>query len=367
MDDLYRRHLLKLGLGLLFSPLTAQAASLLKNLVPASGFDSGSIKGFVLGRVNNKDTDYFSSLATTNARFGRIFFSFTKCRGCDRYGFSYETREQVKNVLELARIYNIRLVMVGEFPGTELPDFWKNKSLHASFIENWQLFAKTFGHDPNIVGLDLMNEPNPPWPSGNLAEAQAYWNSLAGRTIEAIRGVGIHIPIIYESVAGGSSFGFRGLTPLKDNNVVYSIHHYSPHDITHQRVNNSWMRTIPYPAGKEWGLGRWDAELGVTAWDRQRMELDLRDVISFQRKYRVPIYVGEFSCVRWAPHGSRERYLADSLYIFNKYGWSWTYHEYRGWPGWDAEIVSDDPEVTVRSANSPAMNLLQQNLESLAS
>ena len=359
MSNISRRDLLKFGLGVAISPLLSNAGEANRT---ARSFSSGGMRGFVIGTVKNRDAAYFDALAATGAKVGRIFFTFNKCRDCDKYGLAYEVQEALKRIFDLARGRGIQLVVVGEFPGTDRPEFWGNAALRESFVENWQLFARTFGNDSIVAGLDLLNEPNPPWPSGKLADAHALWRPLAEQAITAIRGEQVQLPIIYEGVAGGSSFGLRGLEPLKDSQVVYSIHYYTPHDITHQHVNSAWSRTIPYPAGTEWGLGKWDPEIGVTAWNRRRMELDLRDTISFQHRYQVPIYVGEFSCVRWAPNNSRDRYIGDCLSIFKQFGWSWTYHEFRGWPGWDAEIVSEDRAATARSIDAPVMNLLLAEL-----
>lgn len=333
-----------------------------RDLVQASDFAAGGMKGFVLGTVRNRDAAYFDALASTGARFGRIFFPFVKCRDCDRYGQPQEYLSLLKQILELARSRGIRLVLVGEFPGSELPDFWNNAQLRASFVDNWRSLAKQLGNDPVIAGLDLLNEPNPPWVNGKLEAAQQLWRSLAEPAISAIRQENIALPIVFEGVAGGSSLGLRAMVPLQDAQVVYSIHFYTPHDITHQGVNPSWPRKIPYPAGAEWELGKWDAEIGVGPWNRQRLEIDLRDALAFQQKHRVPIYVGEFSCVRWAPGASRENYIADCLAIFKKHGWSWSYHEFRGWPGWDAEIASADRNASRRAIDAPVMQLLTREL-----
>lgn len=359
MSDLTRRDLLKFGLGVGTS-MSAMSAG--NDDAGADSVFSGQLGGFVIGKVQQQDATYFDALANTGARLGRIFLPFSKCRDCDKYGLAYEVRESLKHIIDLAGARGLQLVVVGEFPGSDRPDFWSNPALRESFVEKWQLFARAFGNNPAIAGLDLLNEPNPPWPGGNLADAHALWRPLAEQAIHAIRGENVQLPVIYEGVAGGASLGLRGLEPLQDSQVLYSIHCYTPHEITHQHVNSAWTRTIPYPAGPEWGLGKWDAEIGVTAWNRRRMELDLRDTISFQRRYQVPIYVGEFSCVRWAPNRSRERYIADCLATFKRFGWSWTYHEFRGWPGWDAEIDSEDRAFTTRSIDAPAMSLLRSAL-----
>jgi hypothetical protein len=269
-------------------------------------------------------------------------------------------------VLGFARAQHIKLVVVADFAGVDKPEFWTDDALRRSFVETWRSLAKTLGNDAAIGGLDLLNEPNPQSATGGLKDRQAIWRTLAEQAIAAIRAQHITLPIVFEPVGGGQALGFKDMEPLADSQIVYSFHYYVPHEITHQHVNATWPRTIPYPAGPEWGLGSWDPELGVTAIDKRRLELEMREAIAFQQRYHVPIYVGEFSCVRWAPQGSAVRFVADALEIFNKYGWSWSYHEFRAWPGWDAEIASEDPTATLRSGDAPMMKLLRANLVNVA-
>jgi hypothetical protein len=54
--------------------------------------------------------------------------------------------------------------------------------------------------------------------------------------------------------------------------------------------------------------------------------------------------------------------VRDCLLLFAQFGWAWCYHEFRGWPGWDAEVASNDPLVTQRSAAAPIMQLLRQKM-----
>lgn len=346
----------------MFLPLVSRAVATKEGISTANDFRDGKMKGFVIGSVPRDDIAYYQALAATRANLGRIFFPFQKCRNCDRFGRSPNHVASLQRVLDWLRGRGIRLVVVGDFAGVDQPGFWGDKALRDSFVDNWRWFARTFGNDPAIAGLDLLNEPNPPSRSGDLAEATSSWRPLAGLAIEAIRQEGVSLPVVLEGVFGGSAHGLRDLLPFEDPQVVYSVHHYSPHEITHQHVHANWTRTIPYPAGVEWRLGGWDPELGVTAYDRRRLEDDLRHAIAFQKRYKVPIYVGEFSCVRWAPGRSRERYINDCLNIYRKYGWSWTFHEFRGWPGWDAEIESEVRDFTVRSVDAPVMNLLRNEI-----
>jgi len=116
-----------------------------------------------------------------------------------------------------------------------------------------------------LAGLDLMNEPNPPRSTGKLAEAHALWRPLAEAAIVGIRAAGVSLPIIYEGVGGGQAIGLRDFEPFRDRQVVYSIHLYTPHDITHQKVGPAWPRTIPYPAEPEWQLK--DSVLEAGGWN----------------------------------------------------------------------------------------------------
>jgi hypothetical protein len=70
-------------------------------------------------------------------------------------------------------------------------------------------------------------------------------------------------------------------------------------------------------------------------YDKEALRQVLAPVREFQRAYNVHIYAGEFSAIRWAPGAAR--YLADCIDLFEEYGWDWSYHAYREWPGWSVE------------------------------
>jgi hypothetical protein len=66
----------------------------------------------------------------------------------------------------------------------------------------------------------------------------------------------------------------------------------------------------------------------------------------------VPIYIGEFSCVRWAPSNSAYNYIRDCIEIFEEYNWDYDYHSFRTWNGWSVEHSSgyyDDVFPTVKT------------------
>ena len=335
--------------------LIATAAT---ELAATASFRAGGRTGFVLGGVEREPL-YIDAMAALGANTARIFFPFRRCNGCSDFGRSPDDVAALHRLLARAGECGMKLVVVGSFAGIEQPAFWADDALRSSFVDNWSWFAATFGQHPALGGLDLMNEPNPPWPSGDIAQAQAAWNPLAAIAAAAIRRQAPSVPIVFEPVAGGNAIGLAKMAPLAQPGVVYSIHFYTPHDITHQRVSAAWPARIPYPADASYRLGAWEPRLGITRIDKARLAHELEAARAFQLRHDVPVYVGEFSCVRWAPPGSALQWVSDALALFKLYGWSWTYHEFRGWPGWDAEIDSTDPDATRRSTSAPVMAALR--------
>jgi hypothetical protein len=107
-----------------------------------------------------------------------------------------------------------------------------------------------------------------------------------------------------------------------------------------------------------------------SGWDKSRLSQAMDDARRFAAKRQVPIFVGEFSCVRWAPAGSCPRYLADAVSLFEAEGWGWAYHCWRCYQGWDPEVHQDVPQAQreghlpqYRRADSPTVQLLKKAME----
>ncbi len=329
----------------------------------ASAFADSGCRGFALGRVTERDRDaaYFELVSRTGANIGRISVPF-EISTSGRFRIPPRSLAALDRVLLFASEQRLWLVIACELQPADEKEFWGSPTLQASYAVCIGLLASHLKSRGAVAALDLLNEPNPMARSGGLREASEVWWRLAQRLVEQIRVAGLTGPIVVQGVAGGSALGLRHFEPITDANTVYSVHFYTPHDITHQFVSDRWNRAIPYPAGVEWGLGTWDPELGVTPIDRARLVQELRHAIRFQQRHRVPMLVGEFSCVRWAPDGSSTRYVIDCLEIFSSLGWSWIYHEFRGWPGWDAEMGPERRTSSFRSASAPTYRALLDSL-----
>jgi hypothetical protein len=93
-------------------------------------------------------------------------------------------------------------------------------------------------------------------------------------------------------------------------------------------------------------------------YDADVLRAILKPVREFQLAYNAHIYVGEFSAIRWAPGASQ--YLSDAINIFESYGWDWTYHAFREWPGWSVEHADQpvDKGVHIPAATTARKEVL---------
>jgi aryl-phospho-beta-D-glucosidase BglC (GH1 family) len=203
---------------------------------------------------------------------------------------------------------------------SSVAEYWSNPNLQASLQANWVATAAKYNGNPTVAGYDLINEPSAPG-------GESQWQTFALQLISAIRNVDASHVIIFEPSPGGVPEAFAGLTPLDVANLVYSVHWYEPYGFTNQGLQTQVAVSYPSAAG---------SALGVV--DESTLSSKLAPVRQFATNSGAPVYVGEFSAVRWAPGTSSYNYVRDSIALFEVAGWSWNYHEWRGYPGWDAEL-----------------------------
>jgi hypothetical protein len=194
-------------------------------------------------------------------------------------------------------------------------------------LETWKTIAQRYVGNPAVAGYDLANEPDEAsWRPGAL-----LWNELADTLCRVIRSVDKTTPIVIEPVQADVQ-KFAQLQPVGWNrgwdlsNIVYSFHFYTPSTLTAQGVTGNASIGAVYPGTID-GL----------AYDSTRLRKAMQPAVDFQKRYQVPIYVGEFSCIRWAPEHSALHWLTDVTNILESQGWDWSYHAYREYQGWSVE------------------------------
>ena len=199
------------------------------------------------------------------------------------------------------------------------------------FIKHWQQIATQFNGHEGVLGYDLVNEPH-----------IRRYRKLAPLMIEVgkeIRKIDQTTRIIF-STRYGHIDSIRGYENYIDEikalkRIWITVHLYWPMSVTHQGIPNSSCN-IRWPIG---------GKLYPTAKvNKAKMRSQLERVREFQRKHRVRIYVGEFSCARWSGYPTSNNpynWLKDALEIFERYNWRYTYHAFHEAGIWDLEFGND--------------------------
>ncbi|HEX8235308.1 MAG TPA: cellulase family glycosylhydrolase [Abditibacteriaceae bacterium] len=198
---------------------------------------------------------------------------------------------------------------------------FQEKKWQDKFLGVWDKIARRYRGNETVWGYDLVNEPV----EGTVPDDLMNWRALVEQTARRVRAIDAQHAIVVEPAPWGSPSSIEDFEPLPVSNVVYSVHMYEPHQFTHQGVYSDPVG-VNYPG-----------TINGRQWDKEQLRRVLQPVIEFQRDYGVPIYIGEFSAIRWAPDDSAYRYLKDAIDIFEENNWSWAYHAFREWNGWSVE------------------------------
>jgi aryl-phospho-beta-D-glucosidase BglC (GH1 family) len=220
--------------------------------------------------------------------------------------------------VKIAAANDIKVVVdLHEAPieGVEGSAMWHSPDLAKNFCRAWADIARRLlPYRSTIWGYDLYNEP---LDRAQLPRAPKEWAPLAEQIIRTIRSIDRETWIVFESGPGYTFNGLADLKPLSDRRVVYSGHVYDPFAFVNQGTSGT-KQVIYYR-------------------DKSLLERALEIPIRFQDKHHVPIFVGEFSVVRWAPHDDAVRWLKDAIDIFEQHHWSWAYHIFRDYTAWSLE------------------------------
>ena len=257
---------------------------------------------------------------------------------------------------KLARKAGIKLILDCHFPppvGGKLLNhaseaFWKNPESTTAMCRLWKAIAeRMLPYKDTIWGYDLFNEPLD-W--GQIPYEPREWRAMAIKIIKTIRSIDKDTWIIYEPGPGGLLRGFEKLVPLPDKRVIYSPHFYFPYEFCAQGVTAIEGTDLPKIMAQI--NVRYPSTIKGVLWNKQQLERTLASVDEFQKKWNVPIYVGEFSIIRWAPKRDAVRWLEDVLDLFETRGWSWSYHAFRENSCWSLE---HDEKYRLKGAPAPPM------------
>jgi hypothetical protein len=230
-------------------------------------------------------------------------------------------------------------IVMGTCPGGRLSDGWRYRmfyppymdELQDLFVEAWEYIATRYKDNPTIVMYDLMNEPG----ADDLASGQP--EQLFLRAAQAIRAIDADTEIVYEPKDNAT---YDNLQPFDLPGIIYSIHVYIPHTLTHQGLQSTSPVGAVYPGN-----------IDNIYYTKNRLRDDYRFAKRFSINNKVRFYVGEFGCVHWAPNNSAYNYFKDCLDYFEEEGWDYTYFslEPACTDNWGATAWSAEHDTLYRS------------------
>lgn len=240
--------------------------------------------------------------------------------------------EALKVALHLAEKYDMWIIPSGDNVVGRQIDIMYNGSDGTGYNETlkqlWLYIAENYGSHPNLLGYDLLNEPNT---SNDIAY---YMDTVLPMLVDTIRSVDKNTYIIVEPASFALPGYFAGLKPIDDPKTVYSFHFYYPHQYTHQGIGE-YSEELTYPGM----IANFPTD-SPTLWNKAKIKESVQAVVDFQRKYNARIWIGEFGVVRWA--GNPAQWIRDTISIWEEYGWDWCYHSYGGYNGFNQTFDKTD-------------------------
>lgn len=279
----------------------------------------------------------------------RMFIEPQRAADGRDYTLSSAQWAALERTLLLMEKSDLRMMLVAGFGADARGPIWSQAGLAEAAVRFWVDLASRLKARASVAGFDLVNEPVPDGLTYGIR--QTRWLDFTNDLVAAVQAVDPGRVLVVQSAPDATPESFSRMRPLPYRNLVYSVHSYEPFSFTHQGVMKHYPDPEPFP--KPLPGGRSTADV---------LRESLMAVQRFVERHDVPIYVGEFSATRTAPGDSVSLYLANSIELFNRFGWSWSYHEFRAWHGWDVEIASKQLESRLRSPDSPALHVVRRGL-----
>lgn len=232
------------------------------------------------GHHNEQDFRRVKAMGMNTIRFYMNYKTFEN----DNAPFVYKQSgwDWIDQNIAWAKKYNIHLILnihvpQGGFQSQCKGDaLWTTPSNQDRLVALWKAIASRYKNEPIIAGFDLLNEPTP-------SVTVTNWKNLAQRIIDSIRTVDQnHLMIAERAIALGCDYGFNdgnnNFQPLKEENLMYTIHMYDPFDFTHQLQDFAGQgeggkypdeNIITVPVDIAWAYGQYNNSpipSGTTDW-----------------------------------------------------------------------------------------------------
>lgn len=232
-------------------------------------------------------------------------------------------------------IVDLHILRSHHFNAKDKP-LWTRPEAQERFFECWRLIsAQLKSRSPLKVAYELMNEP--------VADNPADWNTLVERCTRAVRALEPERRLVIGSNRWQSVATFKDLqVPQDDPHIILSFHYYHPMVLTHYQAG--WTKVGEYkgPVSYPGRLVPEDAMRDLPqdllasmspaniVFDRTVMAAEMAEPISVARKFKLPLYCGEWGCIDKAPMESRVLWYQDMRETLEGAGIAWATWDYKG-------------------------------------
>ncbi|MCL2284030.1 MAG: glycoside hydrolase family 5 protein [Fibromonadales bacterium] len=192
----------------------------------------------------------------------------------------------------------------------------------------WSVLAERYGCKPNVL-LEILNEP--------VAPNAEVWNSVKDEFFWHIRKAAPKAPIVVGSNLWNNPAQFKDLTPLEDDNVLYSFHSYQPVIFTHQ--NAAWIPEPYFHQDRSWpGMyapPQNEGDIVITLpiedgrWNKTRLRQTMENALEFRAKYNVPVACNEFGVYVQVERQSQLNWLRDFTSLLREADVGFSYWNYK--------------------------------------
>lgn len=263
-----------------------------------------------------QETD-FRTIKEWGANCVRLPFNYRLIEHEDRpYSLNEEGLKYLDKAVEWCEKYGLYCILdLHAAPGAQndawhsdsygKPELFDDAQNRDRYLRMWFFLADRFRENPYIAGYDILNEPN----VTVLDEHKV--RSLYEEATAEIRSTDQKHIIFLEGNVWAQRLEFLGRP--KDRNTAFSIHNYAPLNFTHH-----FEQGLYYP-GKAHGL----------MWDKKRFDIFAGAYSKYAKIRKIPLFLGEFGVNARDGYYGEDKWVDDQLAICEKYGFSWTYWNYK--------------------------------------
>ena len=273
----------------------------------------------------------------------------------------------------LKAVVDLHILRSHHFNAEEKPLFTE-KAAQKRFYECWKLISGELKKYPvSMLAYELMNEP--------VADEPEIWNTIVNECLTEVRKYEKNRTVIIGSNRWQNFATVKDLKlPEKDKNLIISFHYYEPFMLTHYKalwtdmrhypgpvhypgllVLPEEMNTLPASAKERFG---WAAN---TTYDYARIESEFQQVADVAAKWGLPVYCGEFGCIKGAPEADMYAWYRDMASLFDKFGFAFATWDYKGGFGIkrEGEWVWPIIEPLTKKTGSSSTSTLALNVASV--